>query len=282
MRMDETQYKMIVEYSPHLVCRTGTDGLCDYFNKTWLDFTGRTLDQEFGKGWLRAVHPDDLETFEQTFTTSFAERRPFEVSFRLKRHDGEWRYMSARAVPYFDEEHVFMGYVSSCRDITGQVCDEQSRLMAQIDSLTGVMSRQQFIRRATEEYERAERFHQNLCLAMIDIDDFRSVNDQYGLMTGDEVLRLFAKALAGNVRKFDLVGRFSSDKFIVMFTNTDLIQATFAIRRLTTILEAPMLLPGGISLSVTFKHGFAVRQQDANLETLIKIADDTLKRAKRD
>lgn len=280
MRMDENQYKMIVEYSPNLVCRTGTDGLCDYFNKTWLDFTGRTMDQEFGKGWLRAVHPDDLATYEQTFTQSFAERRPFEASFRLKRHDGEWRFMSARAVPYFDEEHVFMGYVASCRDVTGQVCDEQSRLMAQIDGLTGVMSRQHFIQRAAEEYERAERFHQNLCLAMLDIDNFRSVNDMYGLMIGDEVLRLFAKALAGNVRKFDLVGRFSSDEFIVLFTNTDLIQASFAIKRLTQILQAPMLLPGSISISLTFSHGFAVRQQDATLETLIKIAEDTLKRGK--
>ena len=281
MRMDEAQYKMLVEYSPHLICRTGTDGLCDYFNKTWLDFTGRTMDQEFGKGWLRAVHPDDLAAYEQTFTTSFAERRPFEASFRLKRHDGEWRFMSARATPYFDDEHVFMGYVASCRDITGQVCDEQSRLMAQIDGLTGVMSRQQFIRRASEEYERAERFHQNLCLAMIDIDDFRSVNDMYGLQIGDEVLRQFAKTLAGNVRKFDLVGRFSSDKFIVLFTNTDLIQATFAIKRLAQILQAPMDLPGGINLAVTFKHGFSVRQQDTSLESLIKIADDTLKRSKQ-
>lgn len=281
MRMDESQYKMIVEYSPHLMCRTGTDGLCDYFNKTWLDFTGRSLDQEFGKGWLRMVHPDDLESFELTFTTSFAERIPFEVNFRLKRYDGEWRFMSTRAVPYFGDEHVFMGYVASCRDITGQVYDEQSRLMAQIDSLTGVMSRQQFILRASEEYERAERFHQNVCLAMLDIDDFSSVNDMYGLQTGDEVLRQFAKALAGNIRKFDLVGRFSSDKFVVMFTNTDLIQATFAIKRLTQILQAPMALPGGISLAVTFKHGFAVRQQDTSLEALIKIADDTLKRAKQ-
>lgn len=280
MRPEENQYKMIVESAPSMICRTGTDGLCDYFNKTWLDFTGRTVDQEFGKGWIRGVHPDDIPSFEETSSNAFAERRPFEVCYRLRRHDGEWRYISARAVPYFDEEHVFMGYIANSRDITGQVTGEQDRIMAQIDGLTGVLSRQHFIRRATEEYERAERFRQNLCLAMIDIDNFKAVNDMYGLQVGDEVLRLFARSLASNVRKFDLVGRFGGDKFIILFANTDLIQATFAIKRLAQMLEAPMSLPGGISLAVTFSHGFSVLQQDATLETVIRIAEDTLNRVK--
>lgn len=281
MRMDEEQYKMLIEYSPHMICRTGTDGLCDYFNKTWLKFTGHTVDQEFGKGWQRGIHPDDLSNFQETFTNGFCERKPFEVRFRLKRHDGDWRYMNAQGVPFFDDDHVFMGYIGSCRDITDQLEDEKVRQMSLIDGLTGIMSRQYFIKRASEEYERAERFHQNLCLAMIDIDNFRMVNDTYGLQIGDEVLRLFAKKLAGNVRKFDLVGRFGGDKFTVLFTNTDLIQATFAIKRLGQMLEAPMLLAGGLSVSVGFSHGFAVRQQDATLESLIRIAEDTLNRSKR-
>lgn len=276
MILNENQYKLIVEFSPNLIWRSGTDGLCDYFNKTWFEFTGRTMDQECGNGWLDGVHPDDLDRCLDTYQTAFAKHEPFEMNYRLKRHDGQWRWINDRGVPCFGEAGVFQGYIGSCMDTTEKVLGEEMRLMAQTDGLTGLMARQFFLQQAHVELERAERFRQNLCIAMIDIDRFKSINDEYGHHIGDEVLRHFARAIRKNVRKFDLVSRYGGDEFIILYANTDLIRANLAMKRLIVELQTPLELPDQLALPVSFSYGFAVVQQDATLESLIQIADKSM------
>lgn len=281
MNLDENQYELIVEFSPNLIWRAGTDGLCNYFNKTWLQFTGRTKEQERGNGWAEGVHPDDLTQCLETYNAAFARQEPFEMVYRLKRHDGQYRWINDRGVPFYGKESEFLGYIGSCMDTTDQVIGEQLKDMAQIDGLTGALSRQYFYQQAAEEFDRAVRFRQNLCVAMIDIDHFKEINDQYGHHVGDQVLHHFAQTLSKNVRKFDLVGRYGGDEFIVLFANTDLIQANQAMKRLAMQLESPIVLPDNISLATSFSLGFAVMQQDATLDSLIRIADQTMYKMKK-
>lgn len=281
MNLNENQYELIVEFSPNLIWRSGTDGLCNYFNKTWLQFTGRSKKQENGNGWTEGVHPDDLAMCMETYTSAFAKQEPFEMVYRLRRHDGQYRWLNDRGVPFYDQQNIFLGYIGSCMDTTDQVIGEQLKDMAQIDGLTGVLSRQYFYQQAGEEFERAVRFGQNLCIAMIDIDHFKDINDQHGHQIGDQVLNHFAQTLSKNVRKFDLVGRYGGDEFIVLFANTDLIQANKAMQRLAQQLETPIELPDHISLATSFSLGFAVMQQDATLDNLIHIADQTMYKMKK-
>jgi PAS domain S-box-containing protein len=111
-------YLKIFEDFPALVWRARTDKLCDYFNRTWLDFTGRTMEQEVGNGWTEGVHPDDVENCLELYLTSFDQREPFSNDYRLKNKFGEYRWIRDFGRPFFDIDNTFLGYIGSCYDIT--------------------------------------------------------------------------------------------------------------------------------------------------------------------
>lgn len=281
MILDENQYKTIVDASPNMIWRSGTNASCDYFNKTWLDFTGRTIEQEVGDGWTKGVHPDDFEFCVSFYMASFNKQERFEMNYRLKRYDGQWRWINDRGVPFFNENGVFHGYIGSCMDITNQVIGEKFKTMAQIDGLTGINNRQYFMQLATEEFEKAERYHQPLCVVMIDIDKFKTINDTYGHLNGDEVLRLFARALIQDTRKFDLIGRYGGDEFILILPNTDMPLAVQVLKRIEYAIQVPIDLPDQITIAITISYGITQMQEEDTLDSLIKKADQAMYLMKR-
>ncbi|WP_257450911.1 PAS domain-containing sensor histidine kinase [Archangium lipolyticum] len=111
------QYRLLVEHAPTMVWRAGLDGRCDYFNTTWLQFTGRRMEEEAGEGWISGVHPDDLRRCMDTYLTNFERRQPFEMEYRLRRYDGVYRYIFDRGVPFTDDTGRFAGFIGSCVDI---------------------------------------------------------------------------------------------------------------------------------------------------------------------
>lgn len=111
-------FHAIMDSAPVLVWVSGTDKLCTWFNKPWLEFVGRTMEQEAGNGWTKNVHPDDLDHCLKIFGGSFDARRPFEMQYRLRRHDGEYRWLLDKGIPLHDAARKFIGYIGSCVDIT--------------------------------------------------------------------------------------------------------------------------------------------------------------------
>lgn len=111
-------YLKIFEDFPALIWRSGLDKLCDYFNKTWLEFTGRTYEQEFGNGWAEGVHPDDFDFCLQTYIAAFEKREAFLMEYRLKNKYGEYKWIRDFGQPFFDLDNTFLGYIGSCYDIT--------------------------------------------------------------------------------------------------------------------------------------------------------------------
>jgi PAS domain S-box-containing protein len=114
----EARFRTVANTAPVLVWMAGTDKRCTFFNKSWLDFTGRAPEQELGDGWTEGVHPDDLAGCLKTYTEAFDARRPFTMEYRLRRHDGEYRWLSDHGVPQYDSERIFLGYIGSCLDLT--------------------------------------------------------------------------------------------------------------------------------------------------------------------
>lgn len=110
-------YLTLLEDFPALIWRADTTAKCNYFNNTWLHFTGRSLKQELGDGWAEGVHPDDFQRCLEIYLSAFKRREPFVMEYRLRRHDGEYRTISDHGSPMFGPDGSFIGYLGSCYDI---------------------------------------------------------------------------------------------------------------------------------------------------------------------
>ncbi len=118
LRESENQFRTLANNASVLVWMSGTDGLCTYFNKVWLDFTGRRLEQELGNGWTKGVHQEDLQHCLDSYMAAFFARREFNLEYRLRRYDGVYRWVMDHGVPRYDGQGVFVGYIGSLFDIT--------------------------------------------------------------------------------------------------------------------------------------------------------------------
>jgi PAS domain S-box-containing protein len=118
LRETDARFRNMADASPVLLWMSRTDGLCTFFNQTWLEFTGRTLEEEWGVGWAENVHFEDFAECMDTYVDAFNERRPFEIEYRLRRKDGEYRWLLDRGTPRYTPDGRFAGYIGSCVDIT--------------------------------------------------------------------------------------------------------------------------------------------------------------------
>jgi PAS domain S-box-containing protein len=118
LRRSRDYYLTLLEDFPALIWRSGLDGKCDYFNKTWLAFTGRAMDQELGDGWTEGLHPEDRESCVTTYSDHFTRRESFEMEYRVRHAGGEYHWVRDVARPFSDLDGRFAGFLGSCFDIT--------------------------------------------------------------------------------------------------------------------------------------------------------------------
>src|SRR6185369_15442438 len=118
LRQSETRFRDMADNAPVMIWISGVDKLSTYVNKQFLDFTGRTLEQELANGWTEGIHPEDYIRCLDNYTTSFDSRTRFEIEYRLRRRDGEFRWIFANGTPRFASDGEFLGYIGSCLDIT--------------------------------------------------------------------------------------------------------------------------------------------------------------------
>jgi PAS domain S-box-containing protein len=108
----------MADTAPVMIWVTGPDKRCTYINTQWLEFTGRTLEEELGHGWANSIHPDDYDSAVETYFTSFDERQPFGMEYRVRRRDREYRWIFDTGKPRFAADGTFLGYIGCCIDIT--------------------------------------------------------------------------------------------------------------------------------------------------------------------
>src|SRR6476661_1962441 len=132
VRESEERFRTVANAAPVMIWMSGTDKLCNFFNKGWLDFTGRTMEQELRNGWAEGVHTDDLEHCLEIYGSSFDARQPFTMEYRLRRNDGEYRWVLDSGIPRFGSDGTFLGYIGSCFDITER---RQSELDHQLQNM---------------------------------------------------------------------------------------------------------------------------------------------------
>ncbi len=139
----ETPAEHFTEPVPVMLWRARPDLSCEYLSHQWLDFTGYTEQQALGDGWSRTVHPEDLARWLDTCLRAFDAREPFEIEYRMRRRDGEYRWVLDRGVPRYSKDGLFLGFVGTCVDIDARKRAEHE--------LARALERERTLRIATEE-----------------------------------------------------------------------------------------------------------------------------------
>jgi PAS domain S-box-containing protein len=126
LRESEARFRLVANSAPVMIWMSDTDMHCNYFNKTWLEFTGRPLEEELGNGWLAGMHLEDLKPCQDIFIRAYDRRESFSMQYRLRRHDGEYRWMLDIGVPRSNPDGSFDGYIGSCIDLTNRKQAEEA------------------------------------------------------------------------------------------------------------------------------------------------------------
>ena len=135
LRESETRFRVMADTAPVLIWMSGPDASCTFVNKSWLKFTGRTLEHELGNGWFENVHPEDRQRCLEIHRSAIDARKEFKTEYRLRRADGEYLWVLDNGLPRYESEGTFAGYIGSCMDISEdkRVADEIRRLNVELE-----------------------------------------------------------------------------------------------------------------------------------------------------
>lgn len=161
----EVRFRLVANTAPVMIWTSGEDKLCNYFNQPWLEFTGRPLEAELGNGWLECVHPEDAKLCLDTYLQAFDRRESFTMQYRVRRSDGEFRWVLDRGVPRFNSDGSFAGYIGSCIDITDRKLAEEA-----LSSVSRRLIQAQEQERMRIARELHDDINQRIALLAIEID----------------------------------------------------------------------------------------------------------------
>ncbi len=134
----ERRFRRMADSAPVLIWVSEADKLCTWFNQQWLAFTGRTMDEAAGYGWIESVHPEDASRCLDAYSAAFDAREEFQMDYRLRRYDGVWRWVAGHGVPSFAIDAAFLGYIGTCVDIADRKSAEE-RLAESRQRMLGII-----------------------------------------------------------------------------------------------------------------------------------------------
>jgi PAS domain S-box-containing protein len=153
LRESEERFRTMADTAPVLIWTTDADKLCTYVSQTWLDLTGRIFEEELGNGWADDIHPSDRDARLEAYAHCFDQRSPFTLEYRVRRHDGEYRWLLDKGTPRFASDGTFLGYIGSATDITERKRAEERLVMQH--TVTQILAEAATIEEATPKILRA-------------------------------------------------------------------------------------------------------------------------------
>lgn len=270
--------RTIFDAAPIPMVLTGLDdAVLRYCNRRAADMFETTVDHVLGR---RAPdfyeNPEDRRIFLERLSSEGA-IDGFAVRLKTLRGRGFWALLSAKTLTVDGERLFMVGFA----DLSEQKrIEEDLRQLATTDPLTGTLNRRRLFEVAEEELRRAARYDRPLCLAMLDLDHFKQVNDRFGHATGDEAIRLTARAIRATLRRQDQVGRYGGEELLVILPETTLEDARVVVERARAAVEALALTHDGQRVPLTVSAGVVARAPDESVDAAVHRADRALYQAK--
>jgi diguanylate cyclase (GGDEF)-like protein/PAS domain S-box-containing protein len=290
---DDTDFQLLAEYSADVICRAGVDLKFRYVSPSSFNVLGWTPEEMVGMEALALVYPEDRPSLVAIATRNFAPGvEPDRAAVRMRKKDGTlvWIEFTARILrdPSTDEA---IEAVVTMRDISERkALEDKLSILALTDGLTGLANRRAFDETLDREWKRTLREGSRISLLLLDVDNFKSFNDQYGHQVGDDCLRAIAIAVKEAVRGTDIVARYGGEEIAVILPSEDTAGAVEVAEKVRTAVEALQFthegnLEGGgrVTASVGVatalsRHGGTMRMP----ESLLLAADNALYKAKRE
>ncbi len=235
--------------------------------------------------WEKLVDPDDLKALNTELISVIADNKKYDGEFRITKPSGEVRYIKAHGIISLDESGT------PCH-LTGINYDITERRLAEIklaesalrDSLTNLYNRRYLYQKLQELHQKHLRDSSVFTVALFDLDHFKSINDNYGHLTGDRILLHFSHLLTSSLRPYDVIARFGGEEFIAVFIDTDKTLASQICRRILEKLGSESLPAEDTVIQYSFTCGICDIQEFSgkalNIDQLILCADERLYRGK--
>ena len=169
-RENEERFRVVANAAPVMIWMSGRDKLCTYFNQPWLNFTGRTIEAELGDGWVNGVHPEDRLHCIEAYNQAFDRLQPFTIEYRLRRFNGDYRWILDSGVPRFDQSGSFVGYIGSGVDVT-----DRKRAQEALSSLSGRLLEAQEQERRYIARELHDDISQKLAMLSVELQQLESL-----------------------------------------------------------------------------------------------------------
>jgi diguanylate cyclase (GGDEF)-like protein/PAS domain S-box-containing protein len=217
LQESELRFRSLANAAPVLIWVAEPDKSFSWFNNSWFEYTGRSIEQEFGNGWAEWIHPDDLNCCLGIYTSHFDARQPFQMEYRLRGKNNQYHWFIDVGKPRLDEHGQFLGYIGMLTDINERKITENTiNQLAFHDPLTQLPNRRLLHERLQHSIKVERRDGKQLALLMLDLDRFKTVNDRLGHQAGDELLQQVAERLTARLRDVDMVARLGGDEFVVL------------------------------------------------------------------
>jgi diguanylate cyclase (GGDEF)-like protein/PAS domain S-box-containing protein len=246
-----------------------------------LGYAPDEVDPDFNL-FMHHIHPEDEPDFQKNFETAQCSGQDFVTELRIRTVQGEEKHVSL--VCGFDllEDGSLFRLHGAMADVTDRrLAEMRLEKLANTDELTGLPNRRHFLERVRAEMVRSRRFGKSLCVAMIDIDDFKKVNDTYGHGVGDLALQHLAGTVMDLRRAVDVVGRLGGEEFCILFPEARLEDGVAAAQRVLRGLADSALEHDGLRLRLTVSIGLAEYAEGESLDELLRRSDEALYEAKR-
>jgi diguanylate cyclase (GGDEF)-like protein/PAS domain S-box-containing protein len=285
MREAEERFKGAFDHAPIGMSLVSTEGRWLQVNRALCQITGYSSGELLERGFTDITHPDDLDAdLEQSRKLRAGEISAYRLEKRFVHANGQpvWVSFSASRVDLDDGEPLYL--ITQVEDISERKRLEQElEILAQRDPLTGLLNRRRFDEELSREAARVKRYGDGAALLMLDLDDFKQVNDRHGHRAGDQVITGVAKVLAERLRTTDTVGRLGGDEFAVILPRTDATEAAVVARKLVESVRGCRANVDGERVRITASIGIALMGADAEPagDDVLVEADRAMYEAKR-